>query len=148
VQVQRNDYALDLFNGDIGIAWPAAGGRLMVFFADAGGAFRAIAPARLPVHATAFATTVHQAQGSEFDRLLLLLPSRPSRVVTRELLYTAVTRARVGLEIAGPAAVLQHGVATPTERDGGLGARLRERASDPSSPPAVSLAAERPARPE
>jgi exodeoxyribonuclease V alpha subunit len=128
VLVQRNDYALKLFNGDVGLVLPdaGAGGALRAFFPGQDGAFRAVAPVRLPPHDTAFAITVHQSQGSEFERLLLLLPAQTSRATTRELLYTAITRARDGLDLIASAAVLEHAIATRTERRGGLAARLRE----------------------
>ena len=100
----------------------------MVHFADAGGGHRAVPTLRLPAHETAFAMTVHKAQGSEFDQLLVLLPERRSRVLTRELLYTAVTRARHRLHLAGGAAVLAAAIDTRTRRDSGLLARLREAA--------------------
>ena len=76
VMVLRNDYVLKLFNGDVGISLPDAAGALMVFFPDSDGGFRAVAPLRLPAHETAFAMTVHKAQGSEFDEVLVLLPAQ------------------------------------------------------------------------
>ena len=124
VMVLRNDYVLKLFNGDVGIVLPDAAGALMVFFPDSDGSFRAVAPLRLPEHETAFATTVHKAQGSEFDRVLLMLPARPIRVVTRELLYTAVTRSRSGVVIIGGAEVVAKAIGSPTRRYSGLVARL------------------------
>ncbi len=69
VMVLRNDYVLKLFNGDVGIVLPDASGTLMVYFPESDGGFRAVAPLRLPEHETAFATTVHKAQGSEFDQV-------------------------------------------------------------------------------
>ena len=93
----------DVFNGDVGLALSDTPDALMVYFPDKDGGYRAVAPLRLPEHETAFATTVHKAQGSEFDCLLLMLPARPSRVVTRELLYTAVTRSRSRVAIVSPA---------------------------------------------
>lgn len=126
VMVLRNDYVLKLFNGDVGIVLPDASGTLMVFFPDSEGGFRPVAPLRLPEHETAFATTVHKAQGSEFDKVLLLLPAKPNRVVTRELLYTAVTRSRSGVTIAGGVEVLEKAIASPTRRYSGLIARLRD----------------------
>jgi exodeoxyribonuclease V alpha subunit len=126
VMVLRNDYVLKLFNGDIGIVLANDDGDLMVHFPDAGGTFRAIAPARLPEHDTAFATTVHKAQGSEFDAVMLMLPSKASRVVTRELIYTAVTRARAYVVIASDANSLAEGVASATARHSGLIERMRE----------------------
>jgi len=126
VMVLRNDYVLKLFNGDVGIVLPDASGALMGFFPEGDGGFRPVAPLRLPEHETAFATTVHKAQGSEFDAVLLLLPARPNRVVTRELLYTAVTRARSGVTIVGSDEVLRTAIASPTRRYSGLVARLSE----------------------
>lgn len=124
VMVLRNDYVLKLFNGDVGIVLPDTPGTLTVFFPASDGGFRAVAPLRLPEHETAFATTVHKAQGSEFDRVLLLLPAKPNRVVTRELLYTAVTRSRSGVTIIGGAEVLEKAIVSPTRRYSGLIARL------------------------
>jgi exodeoxyribonuclease V alpha subunit len=128
VMVLRNDPLLRLANGDIGFVLPAADGRIAVHFAAPDGGFRALPPQRLPPVETAYATTVHKAQGSEFDAVLLLLPARPSRVLTRELLYTAVTRARERVTVAGPAARIAEAVATPTRRASGLLDRLREAA--------------------
>ena len=125
VMILRNEYVLKLFNGDIGIVLPNDDGDLMVHFADADGTFRAIAPARLPEHDTAFAMTVHKAQGSEFDEVMLMLPAQRSRVVARELLYTAVTRARQRVVIVGAEAVLAHGIDTRTSRHSGLIERMR-----------------------
>ncbi|WP_416462701.1 exodeoxyribonuclease V subunit alpha [Rubrivivax gelatinosus] len=126
VMVRRNDYVLRLFNGDIGLALPDAQGRLDVVFPAPGGGWRRVAPARLPPHDTAFGMTVHQSQGSEFSDLLLLTPDRPLRAMTRELLYTGITRARQRVTLAGPAAALTAAVRSPTRRRSGLAARLHE----------------------
>ena len=126
VLVLRNDYVLKLFNGDIGIALPDETGQTMVYFAQPDGGFRAIAPVRLPQHETAFVMTVHKAQGSEFDAVMVLLPEQRSRVSTRELLYTAVTRARSSVTICSGATVLGAAITTTTQRHSGLLARLRE----------------------
>ena len=130
VLVLNNDHVLRLFNGDIGIALPDAQGELLVHFPDATapGGFRAIAPVRLPRHETAFAMTVHKSQGSEFDSVLVMLPEQRSRVLTRELLYTAITRAKRRVTLAADAAVLEQAIATPTVRHSGLLARLEEEA--------------------
>ena len=130
VLVLNNDPVLRLYNGDVGIALPDAEGQLLVHFpdADAPGGFRAIAPVRLPRHETAFAMTVHKSQGSEFDGVLVMLPEHRSRVLTRELLYTAVTRARRRVTLVTDAAVLEQAIATPTERHSGLLTRLEEAA--------------------
>ena len=125
VMVLRNDHVLKLFNGDIGISLPNDQGELMVYFADVTGGLRAVAPVRLPVHQTAFAMTVHKSQGSEFDEVLVLLPAQRSRVVSRELLYTAVTRARHRVSICASAEVLTAALQSPTRRQAGLRDRLR-----------------------
>ncbi|GBH24842.1 AAA family ATPase [Burkholderia vietnamiensis] len=126
IMVTRNDYALGLFNGDIGSAWPAAQGALRVWFRRADGTARAVSPAALPPHETAFALTVHKSQGSEFDEAARVLPASFGRVLTRELVYTAVTRARTRVQVIGPRRVLAQAVATRTQRDSGLAARVDE----------------------
>jgi exodeoxyribonuclease V alpha subunit len=124
VMVGQNDYALGLFNGDIGICLRTEYG-LRVFFesADADG-FRPFAPARLPSHDSAFAMTVHKSQGSEFSEVLLVLPEQPSPLLTRSLFYTGITRAKHKVEIWGLAARLSEAVHTRAERAAGLAQRL------------------------
>ncbi len=134
VLVLRNDYVLKLFNGDIGITLPDKSGELMVFFPESAGGFRAVAPVRLPHHETAFAMTVHKSQGSEFEEVLVLLPEQRSRVLTRELLYTAVTRARTNVTVCSGSRVLAAAISAATQRHSGLLARLRECASTTDTP--------------
>ena len=130
VMVLRNDYVLKLFNGDIGIVMPDDSGALMVFFPEGDAGFRAVAPVRLPAHETAFAMTVHKSQGSEFDQVLVLLPEDHNPVLTRELVYTAVTRARLRVTLVSGAAVLEKAIQTPTRRRSGLPARFLELQRD------------------
>ena len=130
VMVLRNDYVLKLFNGDIGIVMPDASGALMVFFPEGDAGFRAVAPVRLPAHETAFAMTVHKSQGSEFDQVLVLLPEDHNPVLTRELVYTAVTRARLRVILVSGAAVLEKAIQTPTRRRSGLPARFQVQLAD------------------
>lgn len=101
VMITRNDYNLGLFNGDVGLILPDAetGGELRAFFPSGTGGMRKVLPLRLPEYECAFAMTVHKSQGSEFDRVLLVLPDRDAPVLTRELLYTAITRAKTSVEI-------------------------------------------------
>ena len=133
--VLRNDPVLKLFNGDIGITLPDENGTLMVAFPDAAGDFRCVAPVRMPEHQTAFAMTVHKAQGSEFDEVLVLLPQKRSPVLTRELLYTAVTRARQQVTLVCSGDVLTAAIHSPTRRHTGLLARLRDATtSEPPTP--------------
>ncbi len=126
VMVLRNDPTLRLFNGDIGLTLPGPGGVLQVLFPSDGGGWRAVPPARLPAHETAWVMTVHKSQGSEFDTVLLLLPAQPSRVLSRELLYTGITRARQRVLLAVGAAVLATTVQASSQRHAGLQARLHE----------------------
>jgi exodeoxyribonuclease V alpha subunit len=134
VLVTRNDYALNLMNGDVGITLPDEAGELRVFFADSTALFRAIAPARMPPHETAFATTVHKAQGDEFGEVMIVLPERAGPVVSRELLYTAVTRARERVILCAGEAVVRAAIDAPTRRHSGLLARLREAANTLNKP--------------
>jgi exodeoxyribonuclease V alpha subunit len=122
VMVVQNDYVLGLFNGDTGITLDGPEGR-RVWFSGAG-APRAFGPARLPGHETVFATTVHKAQGSEFDHVVVVLPPQVSPLVSRELLYTAVTRARQRVTLVADPAVFRAGVAARVVRASGLRARL------------------------
>jgi exodeoxyribonuclease V alpha subunit len=126
VMVLRNDYVLKLFNGDIGIVLPDEAGRLMVYFADGALGYRALPPTRLPLHETAFAMTIHKSQGSEFDAVIVILPGEANRVLTRELLYTGVTRARERVGIVGSQAALERTIGSRTGRDSGLLSRVRE----------------------
>lgn len=119
VMIARNDSALGLFNGDIGIALDRGQG-LRVWFAMPDGSIKSVQPSRLPEHETTWAMTVHKSQGSEFDHAALILPSQRSPVVTRELVYTAVTRARRRLSLYADERVLSGAIATRTERRSGL----------------------------
>ncbi len=120
VLITRNDYGLGLFNGDVGVlARDPDTASLRAWFPHRGG-LRALHPARLPAHEPVFAMTVHKAQGSEVDQVVLVLPEAPTRVLTRELLYTGVTRARRSVLVAGSGDVLSAGVDDPVLRASGL----------------------------
>lgn len=123
VLITRNDYSLGLFNGDMGLTLPIPGSdsqELYVCFPGDAGNFRSFLPYRLPEHETAFATTVHKSQGSEFDDILLVLTDKDYPVLTRELLYTAITRARNNISIWGTQHILKAAVARKIERTSGL----------------------------
>ncbi len=126
VLVTANDYATGVYNGDIGVVWRDAG-QAAVYFRGAGGTTRAIAPARLPVVETAWAMTVHKAQGSEFDDVILVVPERESRVMNRALLYTAVTRARRRVTIIGSRDAVESAVQRQAGRTSGLAEQLARR---------------------
>ena len=122
ILITRNDYRTGLFNGDVGIVLPesAADATQMVYFQDGDGSVRAVRPSMLPDHETVFAMTVHKSQGSEFDEVLFLLPDRPTRVLTRELLYTGMTRAIRRIEVWGSEGVIREAVNNRIERSSGL----------------------------
>ncbi len=123
VLITENDYSQRLFNGDIGIALPdnKHGDALRVFFSEGvDKPLRSIHPPRLPAHETVYAMTVHKSQGSEFGHVLLLLPDRESPVLTRELLYTGITRAKHSVEIWGPEPVIRNAVTRSIRRTSGL----------------------------
>jgi len=126
VMVEQNDYQLELFNGDVGVAVSSgtSSGDIGVYFPGADREGRLLMPSRLPRHSTVFAMTVHKSQGSEFDRVVLVLPPRRSPVVTRELLYTAVTRAKTSVTIIGTEQVIREAVETPVQRASGLSDQL------------------------
>jgi exodeoxyribonuclease V alpha subunit len=130
--IGSNDYALGLFNGDLGLLLPDPAGALRAWFAGPDGTPRALAPSRLPAHESAYALTVHKSQGSEFARVLLILPPQPSPLLTRELIYTALTRAREGVTVWGSEATLAAAIGRRLERDSGLGDALRMGSSAPA----------------
>jgi exodeoxyribonuclease V alpha subunit len=120
--ITQNDYTLNLFNGEVGVILPDpdAGQELRAWFPGENGRWRKFPPPRLPAHETVYALTVHKSQGSEFDRVLLILPDRDAPVLTRELLYTGITRARKGVEIWGREAVFRAAVGRRIQRSSGL----------------------------
>ncbi|MBK5017068.1 exodeoxyribonuclease V subunit alpha [Pantoea sp. S62] len=126
VMITRNDSALGLFNGDIGITLRDEEGNLKVFFPLPDGSIKAIQPSRLPSHETAWVMTVHKSQGSEFDHTALVMPTQFLPVLTRELVYTAITRARKQLTIYSEPGVFQRAVQLQTQRRSGLVERLGE----------------------
>jgi len=134
IVVLENDYPLGLFNGDTGIALPDDQGRLQFVFSLADGTWRMVAPARLPPHAPAWALTVHKAQGSEFARVALVLPAADTPVLTRELLYTGITRAREHVTLYGSATRLSEAIARRSQRAGGLADRLSACLSATAAP--------------
>jgi len=146
VIIQSNDYNLGLFNGDIGLILPDMSSqssyqssvedgnasthapRLMAHFIQADGSILKVLPARLPSHDTCFAMTVHKSQGSEFANVALVLPIWPSlaqkQLLTKELVYTAITRAKQHFTCLGSQAVFEHASLQATQRSSGLARRL------------------------
>lgn len=122
VMITANDYQTGLFNGDIGIVLPDpdARGELKVFFRSEAGEIRKLSVMRIGEHETVYAMTVHKSQGSEFDDVLFVMPDRDAPVLTRELVYTGITRAKKSVQMAGTAAVFSAAVKRRTRRSSGL----------------------------
>jgi exodeoxyribonuclease V alpha subunit len=123
VLITRNDYSLDLFNGDIGIAMPApdlSSKDLYVYFSGVSGELRRFHPYRLPEHETAYAMTVHKSQGSEFEKVLFIFPVQDYPLLTRELFYTAITRAKQHISIWGREKIIERTISRRIERTSGL----------------------------
>ncbi|WP_053226945.1 exodeoxyribonuclease V subunit alpha [Solirubrobacter soli] len=122
--VTENDYGLRLYNGDTGVIVATPDGRPSAAF-ERQGEVVLFPPARLGAIDTVYAMTVHKSQGSQFGTAAVLLPPPTSPVLTRELLYTAVTRARARLILVGTEETIRAAVARPVARASGLGGRLR-----------------------
>ena len=130
ILVTANDYDLGLYNGDVGLLLPdPVDGTLYAWFEGPTGP-RPLSPQRLPPVETLFAMTVHKSQGSEFDEVALILPRHDSRALSRELIYTGITRARRSVILVGPADGLIQGVGRRVERSSGL----RDALWGPSAP--------------
>ncbi|RDZ26634.1 exodeoxyribonuclease V subunit alpha [Lysobacter silvisoli] len=124
--ITENSYRHGLFNGDIGVCLQGGDEEgPIAWFAGGGNGVRGYFPAALPAHTGAFAMTVHKAQGSEFDRVWLQLPRQDVRSLSRELVYTALTRARRELHLCASEAVLRAALSRHAMRVSGLAARLR-----------------------
>ncbi len=121
--VTENDYELRLYNGDTGVVVQAAPERVVAAF-ERGGEVAEVSPSRLGAVETVYAMTIHKSQGSQFRTAAVLLPAPSSRILTRELLYTAATRAREALIVAGSEATIRAAVQRPIARASGLRARL------------------------
>ena len=125
VIVTRNDYARSLYNGDVGIALEGTEGLRVWFDGGEDGAPRSFSPRALPTHETAWAITIHRSQGSEYDEVAVLLPADAQhRILSRELLYTAVSRARAHAQLWTSADAMRAAVANPVQRRSGLRERL------------------------
>jgi exodeoxyribonuclease V alpha subunit len=117
--VTENDYALRLYNGDTGVVVEAVDGRLVAAFERSGGVAE-VSPTRLAAVDTVYAMTVHKSQGSQFHTVAFVVPAAGSRLLTRELLYTAVTRAQERLIVVGAEEPIRAAVARPISRASGL----------------------------
>jgi exodeoxyribonuclease V alpha subunit len=121
--ITQNDYELRLYNGDTGVIVRSEAARVSAIF-ERGGELVSFTPSRLGAVETVYAMTIHKSQGSQFDTAAVLLPDPASRILTRELLYTAVTRARVRLLLVGTEEMVRAAVGRPVARASGLRERL------------------------
>ncbi|MCL1065461.1 exodeoxyribonuclease V subunit alpha [Shewanella olleyana] len=134
--IQSNDYNLGLFNGDIGLILQdeLKPERLMAYFIKADGSLLKVQPARLPQHDSCFAMTVHKSQGSEFEQVAFVLPQKPSnaqwQLLTKELVYTAITRAKEHFICLGSPYVFERACKQVTSRASGLALRLWGKESE------------------
>ena len=121
VMAVENDYDMKIFNGDTGIICKEE--RLNAYF-PGDDALRKINPYLLKSYEKSFCMTVHKSQGSEFENIIFVLPNEDSRVLTKELIYTAITRAKKNITIIGSKEILNAGILRKTERSSGLSSRL------------------------
>ena len=126
VLIQANSYPLRLFNGETGILWPGEDGEGLkaFFFSENREGVRSYSLRQLPAHETAFAMTIHKSQGSEFERVALVLPGEDSALLSRELLYTGISRARRQVALVGRPQEIEAAVGRRVERASGLGEKL------------------------
>ncbi|MCU7960524.1 MAG: exodeoxyribonuclease V subunit alpha [gamma proteobacterium symbiont of Bathyaustriella thionipta] len=124
ILMARNDYESGLYNGDIGLVWRTQPDTLKACFPEASGSVRCLPLHDLPEHENAWAMTVHKSQGSEFDDVLMILPPNAQNRLSRELLYTGVTRARKHITLHARHQTLVAACALQTQRESGLSERL------------------------
>ena len=123
VMVTRNNRAVDLYNGDVGIIVPGADGIPVGAFSE-GSTFRLVPTMRLEDVESVHALTIHKSQGSEYDDVIVVLPNDSSRILTRELFYTGVTRTKNRLTIVGNETVVRSAISQAIRRASGLASRL------------------------
>ena len=119
ILITQNDPANDLYNGDMGICFFVAN-QAMIYFQQADGGIKRLIPSRLPHYETAYALTIHKSQGSEFAEVLVVLPETDSPLLVKELIYTAITRAKNTVRIASTEAIFKAAVARQVERKSGI----------------------------
>ena len=125
IMVTKNNAAMQLYNGDIGICLlDKDQQKLAVYFLRPDGGVRKVLPSRVPEHETVFAMTIHKSQGSEFDECLCVLPTVINPVLSKELIYTAITRAKSRVKIASSYAIFSQALQRRVNRTGGLYEKL------------------------
>jgi len=121
IMITENDYSLGLYNGDIGLIWRNEAGHLMAVFEQENGNYLAILPSRLPQYESVYAMTIHKTQGSEFEHVAMILPTKAdNQLLTRQLLYTGITRAKKQLTITSKKSVWFEGVDSKVARHSGI----------------------------
>ncbi|RJG39485.1 exodeoxyribonuclease V subunit alpha [Motilimonas pumila] len=128
--ITQNDHQAGLYNGDIGICLANKDGANRVYFELADGKVHHFLPSRLPAHQTVYAMTVHKSQGSEFNHTVMVLPDKMAPVLTRELVYTGITRAKTKLDLFSSVALLNQAIIKRTQRASGLVPRLNGAAHE------------------
>lgn len=118
--ITRNDYSLGLYNGDVGICLADSAGGFKVWFEQPNGSLRSFPTFRIPTCETVYAMTIHKSQGSEFDDVLVILPTQDSRVLSRELIYTGITRAKKSVMISAEKEIFNLVLSRNVERYSGL----------------------------
>lgn len=127
IMVTQNDYQHKLFNGDIGLVWPDKSGRLVCYFESDNGV-RPISLAKLPQHDAVYAMTIHKTQGSEFKHVGLILPESQNQLLTPELIYTGITRAKKAVTIVAKGDIWQFALKNRQTRYSKLANRLYKHA--------------------
>ncbi|WP_448549401.1 exodeoxyribonuclease V subunit alpha [Thalassotalea fusca] len=121
IMISQNDYHLGLFNGDIGLIWPNENNQLMAVFERDDGDLYWVLPSRLPKYETVYAMTIHKTQGSEFNHSVIVLPEQANnRLLSRELLYTGITRGKTKVSVHASKQVWQQTVVNQIKRMSGL----------------------------
>ena len=139
IMVTQNDYSLGLFNGDVGLIWPDDDGQLVACFPKAENSFLKVSVARLPSIETVFAMTIHKTQGSEFEQVALVLPALSGPFLSRELLYTGLTRAKKQFTYCGEQSVWLNAVSRHAARHSGLRLRLGLDMPTPKQVPIATI---------
>lgn len=128
IMITENSPRMQLYNGDIGIClYDKESASLAVFFLHSDGNIKTVPPSRLPTHEVVFAMTIHKSQGSEFEACLCVLPDKINPVLSKELIYTAITRAKTKLKIRSNYSVFRQALQTKVERNSGLYEKIIER---------------------
>lgn len=124
VMITRNDYSIGVYNGDLGVCVDRENSKMEVVFTDNKGHLKRISPYRIKHFEPAYILTVHKSQGSEFNHVNFILPGRDTKLLTKELIYTAITRARKSFRLWGNRELFKTGIERKTVRFTGLQSRL------------------------